>query len=194
MLQVRICGWCKNDFTPKRQSQSFCSRSCNALFQRSLPGSPLIAANKIDKNRSHKKCSTCKEVKSVDNFSVKKSNPDGHSYNCKECVFNADKDPNLVKRRKEWKIRNSHRLIIAHRKYLYGLTEEKFNKMFEVQNGCCAICGKHQSDFKRALSVDHCHESGSVRGLLCSKCNTGLGSFKDDPTLLMKAAKYLQPE
>ncbi|HEX4851715.1 MAG TPA: endonuclease VII domain-containing protein, partial [Puia sp.] len=55
---------------------------------------------------------------------------------------------------------------------LYGVTPEKYNELFEFQRGRCAICGKHQSELKRKLFVDHNHETGKVRGLLCFKCNT----------------------
>jgi len=63
--------------------------------------------------------------------------------------------------------------------------------MFAEQEGCCAICGKHQSEQKKRLEVDHCHETGHVRALLCTNCNTALGKFYDDPELLYRAADYL---
>lgn len=77
-------------------------------------------------------------------------------------------------------------------KRLYGITPEDYNKMFEEQEGCCAICGSHQSEQKRPLCVDHCHETKVVRGLLCDSCNMGLGKFFDSPLLLENAIKYLQ--
>jgi hypothetical protein len=54
----------------------------------------------------------------------------------------------------------------------------------------CEICG--MKDEYQAISVDHCHEKKVFRGLLCSKCNTGLGMYNDDPDLLRKAANYLE--
>jgi len=62
-----------------------------------------------------------------------------------------------------------------------------------AQGGVCAICGGI-NDNDDALSVDHDHETGRIRGLLCSKCNKGLGSFNDDPELLRKAIAYLERE
>ena len=50
--------------------------------------------------------------------------------------------------------------------------------MYNNQNGCCAVCGKHQSEFKRIFDVDHDHVTGKVRGLLCRSCNTGLGYYE----------------
>lgn len=60
----------------------------------------------------------------------------------------------------------------------YGLTPEQYDKLFEQQNGCCAICGRHQSESKLALGIDHCHKTGKVRRLLCPPCNTCLGWFE----------------
>ena len=73
----------------------------------------------------------------------------------------------------------------------YGITYEVYNNMFELQNGCCAICGIHQSELKKSLCVDHNHDTKKIRGLLCSKCNTGLGNFKDSLDMLYKAQDYL---
>lgn len=73
----------------------------------------------------------------------------------------------------------------------YGINLKKYNDLLKEQNYSCAICGLDQSRFEKALSVDHCHTSGKVRGLLCQLCNTGLGSFKDNKKVLEKAIEYL---
>lgn len=72
----------------------------------------------------------------------------------------------------------------------YNLTPEKFNALYEQQAGKCKICDKEES-LPRMLAIDHCHKTGHVRGLLCQKCNTGLGMFGDNPKRLLTAAKYL---
>lgn len=63
----------------------------------------------------------------------------------------------------------------------YNLTVSDYNKMLEEQSGCCALCLRHQSNFKRgySLAVDHCHITGKVRGLLCYACNKLLGRMED---------------
>ena len=82
-------------------------------------------------------------------------------------------------------------------KSVYGLDIEEYNKMLEIQNNVCAICLKPESykgsngKIKR-LSVDHNHENGKVRGLICFCCNTGLGNFKDNQQTMLNAIKYLQ--
>lgn len=71
----------------------------------------------------------------------------------------------------------------------YGLSHETYLLMLQKQNGVCAICG--QPPGQRALSVDHNHETGKVRGLLCASCNQGVGNFRDSIVLLRKAETYL---
>lgn len=72
----------------------------------------------------------------------------------------------------------------------YGLSRDEYLAMAKHHAGKCAICGR-ADEVKGVLSVDHCHETGKVRGLLCHHCNAGLGHFKDDPALLAQAMKYL---
>ena len=72
----------------------------------------------------------------------------------------------------------------------YGLTAESYDAMFAAQNGVCAICKNAQT--ARRLAVDHCHGTGRVRGLLCTRCNAGLGQFKEDPGLFARALFYLE--
>jgi Recombination endonuclease VII len=78
----------------------------------------------------------------------------------------------------------------AHLKKKYDITPERFDEMVAEQNGRCAICGG-ESNGKR-LHVDHCHETGKVRSLLCYGCNSGLGSFKDNIGRVIAALQYLQ--
>jgi len=74
----------------------------------------------------------------------------------------------------------------------YGITEDDYIEMLEQQDFRCLICGTEADQQNRALAVDHCHETGVVRGLLCQKCNIGIGHFNDDIQLLAKAIQYLQ--
>jgi hypothetical protein len=72
----------------------------------------------------------------------------------------------------------------------YGITLMQYQQMYAMQLGVCAICFRPESEDKM-LAVDHDHESGVVRGLLCQQCNMGLGKFKDDPEVLANAIKYV---
>ena len=74
----------------------------------------------------------------------------------------------------------------------YGLTLDDYDEMLEEQGNSCAICDVHISALPTNLHVDHCHTTGKVRGLLCNKCNAGLGMYNDNPELLYTAIKYLE--
>lgn len=82
-----------------------------------------------------------------------------------------------------------------NRRKKYGLRQEQYNTMLKNQNSTCAICKLEEEvvikGCKITLSVDHCHETGKIRGLLCRKCNSGLGHFNDSIELLEKAINYL---
>lgn len=79
---------------------------------------------------------------------------------------------------------------MKHIRRKYGLTIEKYAALHAEQSGLCKICGNPERQ-KRDLSVDHDHSTGEVRGLLCMRCNVGLGSFSDDPIMLERAVAYL---
>lgn len=79
----------------------------------------------------------------------------------------------------------------SHLKRHYKITPDKYNEIFLKQEGKCEICKIHQNELNKKLSVDHCHKTGKIRGLLCNQCNTGLGMFRDNIQLLIGAIKYL---
>ena len=81
------------------------------------------------------------------------------------------------------------RSVSYARKRLYGVTEDRYTELWAQQGGVCAIC--LLGDDERDLHVDHCHETGRVRALLCAKCNGGIGMFKDNPRLMHRAADYV---
>lgn len=88
-----------------------------------------------------------------------------------------------------------HRSRIVRRSILltkYGKTIEEIEGMFAGHDGLCDIC--NQEGGKKGLHLDHCHETGRIRGLLCIRCNLGLGHFNDDPERLVKALAYLGVE
>lgn len=91
---------------------------------------------------------------------------------------------------RRWVDKNRHRLRGYHVKHRYGLTREQLDAMVAAQGGKCAIC--LATPQKGAYAVDHCHETGAVRGLLCRKCNTGIAMFSDKPSLLAAAIDYLR--
>lgn len=80
----------------------------------------------------------------------------------------------------------------AHYMKKYGITRDDYDEMLQDQGHSCAICGIHQDNYGRRLSVDHCHKTNKVRGLLCSACNTGIGGLKDSVQNLQNAISYLE--
>lgn len=98
--------------------------------------------------------------------------------------------------RKKWKEEDPYKVWKLKRnnvlKYTYGISLDDYNAMFVSQNGCCDICERPASDFPKKLVVDHCHETGKVRKLLCGLCNQMLGSAKENIKTLQKAIKYLE--
>ena len=100
---------------------------------------------------------------------------------------NSDKSK---KRSKIWQVNNPERVRKNHLWIKYKLTVEDYQKLLCDQSYVCALCHKPWSS-KKNFDVDHCHKTGKVRGLLCQKCNKGLGHFYDDPELLLMAIDYL---
>ena len=83
-------------------------------------------------------------------------------------------------------------------KMKFNLSIEEYNKILEKQNNSCAICKQDFDTIKqetnKSLCVDHNHENGEIRGLLCNNCNRGLGFFKDNAVSLLEAIKYLDKQ
>ena len=92
---------------------------------------------------------------------------------------------------KERYAKNRARYRANDRKRRYGIEQEDYDRMYAAQGGKCAICGVPSEELQHALSVDHHHSCDGIRGLLCHKCNRGLGLFKDNPELLEIAKRYL---
>ncbi len=124
-----------------------------------------------------KQCGKCGKVKRLQDYRKDSSRKDGVYPYCKSCCKDYEKIPDRIDASRK------RARAIFYRKY--GITETEYQERFEKQNGLCVICGKAQPN--KRLSVDHCHETGKVRGLLCSKCNYVLGNSNDNPNILRRA-------
>lgn len=91
----------------------------------------------------------------------------------------------------KWQKANPDKVKNQHLKRTFGITLDDYNVILFKQNGCCAICDTHHTEFSKALYVDHCHTTGKIRGLLCNSCNLVLGKVKDDTKILKQAVIYL---
>ena len=96
---------------------------------------------------------------------------------------------------KQYYIKNRNKKLEHSKKYNlvsnYNITIEQYNEIFNSQHGRCAICGAHQSEFKKALYVDHDHKTNKVRSLLCYKCNTAIGFLDESEERCEKIKNYL---
>ncbi|MFF4397787.1 endonuclease VII domain-containing protein [Streptomyces sp. NPDC001480] len=115
----------------------------------------------------HKYCQGCGEAKSHSHWHQRRSAPDGLASRCRDC--------RVVDNRS------------GHLKRKYGLTEAERDELIASQGGVCCICLAAPP-----AHVDHCHETGRVRGVLCFSCNAALGQFKDQPDAIRRAAAYVE--
>lgn len=104
-------------------------------------------------------------------------------------------DPSQKEKRKQRELRRKNLKPLAKKdaelKRLYGIGIEDYLRMLERQSNVCKICNK-KCKTKSRLSVDHNHETGAVRGLLCNRCNRALGMFEDNVETLRSAIRYLE--
>lgn len=160
-----------------------------------------------------KKCSVCKLVKKASEFIKDNRLKSGLHSHCRKCQSvkykkflekPGFKEDQKIYRKKYYDEKEKNFLlpqpIIIRKAYLkriYNLEVEEYVALIEKQNNKCAICGKEETELtrnnnKKAISIDHCHKTGRIRGLLCGKCNKGIGYFNDDIEILQKAIEYLK--
>lgn len=148
-----------------------------------------------------KKCYSCKEEKTIESFHNDRSRKDGKNPLCKVChTANVSRcyrrNPEIKKASiKKWREANKERVDETGWKFgikQYGITPEIYFQMLEEQDNKCAICFTTEPGAKKKrFSVDHCHKTGRVRGLLCQYCNKALGGFMDNTEILGSAIKYI---
>ena len=111
---------------------------------------------------------------------------------CANCDYEKGKDKSRASL-KIWEEKNPDRVREYRLRRLFGIGFEDYQRMFAAQKGLCAICKKPGSSpfKKRTLGIDHDHKTKAVRGLLCDRCNQGIGQFQDNPDLLKSAMQYL---
>lgn len=125
---------------------------------------------------THRRCNSCENWLSYEAFNKDKNSRYGIQSKCRAC-----RPKESVEQKRKYRLKRQ-----------YGITLEEYTALLEAQNGVCAICGTSNPPGSHGiLVVDHDHETGGVRGLLCCNCNTGLGMFGDDPERLTQASRYL---
>jgi len=133
-----------------------------------------------------KRCSKCKRSKLISDFHVHPRGKFGRHPRCKTCRSAYGKIYFKRERTKILRKQAAKRYELGHgRLRRYGLTRQSYENMVQNQNGKCAICKQPAK-----LCVDHNHETGQVRALLCCTCNLGFGAFKENPNVISSALDY----
>lgn len=137
-----------------------------------------------------KTCRKCLVDKALTSFYRRSRNNDGYYHVCKLC-FHANLPEHDASRKRKYYHQN--RLKYRERRLirLYGITLADYDRILEEQGGGCAICSVDMEQYQREFDVDHCHETGKVRGLLCNPCNQAIGLLDEHPERLARAAQYL---
>jgi hypothetical protein len=133
-------------------------------------------------------CSSCKTEKPLSSFPIRKTHRPGKPVSqCMTCKNEYNKNHRI--KNKEAVLKTEHK---SRLKRSYGITVEQYEEMFVTQGKMCKICKADKPGGRTKLFfIDHCHKTQKVRGLLCMRCNTGLGLFMDNPEFLGQAVKYL---
>ena len=160
-----------------------------------------------------KRCKHCGDEKPLDDFYGDTAARDGHRPECTACTaagrkrWYAENREREIARVKEWQQANAERLNAYRRVHnatperrrkqrdtyyrrTFGISADDVDAMLEAQGGGCAICGERPARLA-SVHVDHCHDTGRIRGLLCLNCNQGIGKLGEDPERLRRAAEYL---
>lgn len=122
-----------------------------------------------------KRCPRCELIKSAAEFHRNASSRDGLHWVCRECNKKKGGYGKQLEQRRRFRV--------------YDITGDEVEALLRHQEHSCAIC--RVAFVGTEFHIDHCHRSGDVRGLLCSRCNTALGLLKDDPVRMASAVRYL---
>lgn len=125
-----------------------------------------------------KTCSCCGVEKGVADFYPHKNTKDKLRAKCKQCTSLENKN---------WAVNNPDKKKNAHYRTTYGLSYEEVLLKHKVVDNKCEVCNEE----KELLAVDHCHTSGKVRGMLCTRCNLLLGKIEENKDIIFKLFKYL---
>lgn len=182
MLDTKLCTKCKKekpatDFGFLRGGANGLRSQCKPCRAEANLAWNRRNAERVKRTTSSWRKDNAKEIKEY-NKTYKKLNKD-----------------RVLQRAAEWKRENPDRIRAINTKgkikARYGLLVEEYEDILEFQDGACAICHTKDPGYHGRLHIDHCHKTGDIRGLLCSRCNTGLGMFMDDPQKLLAAITYL---
>jgi len=129
-----------------------------------------------------KTCSKCSVEKPLTEYWNSKTRKSGKCPQCKSCMreHKSRQEITPAERTRRYKLKSK-----------FGITVEQYDQMVVAQGNQCKICRCELAANRKSWDIDHCHNTGKVRGLLCNPCNQGLGMFKDNPDIIQSAINYL---
>lgn len=208
-METKICTHCG---TLKELSEYYCSNKEQNTFQSHCKKCDNLRKTKYLRQKSKelnkkerqltlvskelrekglKRCPLCKEVKPLESFYTAGNSNGGYASHCIVCSDLLRRtNPKLQENRKESYRRDKDILRDKKLKKQFGISLLEYNQILNSQNNTCAICQEIEKN--KSLAVDHCHITRKIRGLLCTKCNLGLGMFQENINLLQIAITYLE--
>lgn len=185
----RLCHHCGQQISrPLYKSMvhkvKFCDRACRAKHEEAVAQARTYRLH----SEGTKKCTRCKVIQPKDHYFSDKRKGDGLFSWCRMCC---SKDKAAYRKENRQKMKELD--VIYQLRHKYGMSLEEYEELGASQGGVCAICGDTPVTCPHGkLYVDHCHETGVRRGLLCQRCNSGIGLLDESPSLLRAAANYIE--
>jgi len=193
---MKICRVCKipkhleafNKATANKDGYNNRCRECGKKYAAQYHKQQIQKHEETPPDPLPKLCPNCNLLKPFESFYKSNSSKTGVTSFCKTCSSIKGKQWN-----KNNKEKTKQRSRIKDLKRNYGMTSQDYESMLSKQNTVCCICKANEPGKNRSyFTVDHCHATGKIRGLLCAKCNCALGLLNDDPKLFETAKKYLE--
>lgn len=204
-IVTRICKLCKETkpltaFPRQKRKEPDARRPvCQQCAQsRQKAYQDKLKARDVIPEPTEQTCAKCSRTLPITEFWRDRRQINGFNFNCKECVGKWHKDPENRKiasgqRRVRYATEEGERIVRNNRyKTRYGITLDDYERLFALQDGKCAMCGKEQKH--KRLAIDHCHKTDAIRGLLCSRCNLAIGNVGDSIDLALKMVQYLSKQ
>lgn len=184
MPYCKLCDNNRKTELLRRKSEALGKTKLNTLDSREL------------KSQGLKHCPKCKVAKPFADFGLNKASYDGLASHCIICIREITNTRNanpVVKEKKQAKYkRDKSKVRDSRLKMKFGISLEEYNNKLKEQNGICPGCGMTPEQNGKDFAVDHNHETGMVRGLLCSRCNAGLGFLQDNINICNNIIRYIE--